>query len=341
MLRLFSTLLNELNAGRGAVLCSILASSGSTPRGAGAKMLVLENGATLGTVGGGAVELHATELGKQALLERKSAVQGFILRPNDVADIGMICGGNVTVYLQYFDPGDAAARALIRDIVSLLQNGDTNAWLVLQLSGSTLVSMGIYDEARGLTHTDCLTDAELRPLLRSRAVLQKGDPAFYVEPLVRTGRVYVFGGGHVGRALVPVLASVGFRVTVFENRPAFAVPEAFPAAEQVILGDYRNIFEHVSLCPEDYVVIMTPGHQADYEVLEQALRQPTAYVGCIGSRHKVAATRARLLEAGLTEADVERVHSPIGLDIGGETPEEIAVSIAAEMIRVRARRAAR
>ena len=80
---------------------------------------------------------------------------------------------------------------------------------------------------------------------------------------------------------------------------------------------------------------------ADYEVLEQALRQPTAYVGCIGSRHKVAATRARLLEAGLTEADVERVHSPIGLDIGGETPEEIAVSIAAEMIQVRARRAAR
>ena len=85
------------------------------------------------------------------------------------------------------------------------------------------------------------------------------------------------------------------------------------------------------------MVIMTPGHQADYEVLEQALRVPTAYVGCIGSRHKVAATRARLLDAGLTEADVDRMHSPIGLEIGAETPEEIAVSIAAEMIQVRSR----
>lgn len=339
MVRLFETLLNELTSGRGAVMCSILASSGSTPRGAGAKMLVLEEGATLGTVGGGAVELHAARLARQALQDRTSAVQGFILRPNDVADIGMICGGNVTVYLQYFDPADAAARALIGDIVGLLKSGRANAWLVLQLSGSTLVSMGVYDEINGLAHTDCLTTEQLQPLLKSRAVLQKGDPAYYVEPLVRTGRVYVFGGGHVGRALVPVLCSVGFRVTVFENRPAFAVPEAFPGAEQVILGDYRNIGEHVRLCPEDYAVIMTPGHQADYEVLEQALRLPTAYVGCIGSRHKIATTRARLLAAGLTEADADRIHSPIGLDIGAETPEEIAVSIAAEMIQVRARRA--
>ena len=337
MTHLFETLLRELEAGRGAVLCSILASSGSTPRGAGAKMLVLADGSSLGTVGGGAVELHAARLAQQALRDRTSAVQGFILRPNDVADIGMICGGNVTVYLQYFDPDDREARALIRDILSLLQSGRTNAWLVLQLSGSTLVSMGVYDETNGLTHTDCLTKEELLPLLKSRAVLQKGDPAYYVEPLVRTGRVYVFGGGHVGKALVPVLAGVGFRVTVFENRPAFAVPEAFPAAEHVILGDYRNIGEHVRLKPEDYVVIMTPGHQADYEVLEQALRVPTAYVGCIGSRHKVAATRARLLDAGLTEADVDRMHSPIGLEIGAETPEEIAVSIAAEMIQVRSR----
>lgn len=337
MTRLFETLLRELEAGRGAVLCSILASSGSTPRGAGAKMLVLEDGSSLGTVGGGAVELHAARLAQQALADRASTVQGFILRPNDVADIGMICGGNVTVYLQYFDPADAAARALIGDILHLLQSGRTNAWLVLELSGSTLVSMGVYDEANGLTHTDCLTKEKLLPLLRSRAVLQKGEPAYYVEPLVRTGRVYVFGGGHVGKALVPVLAGAGFRVTVFENRPAFAVAEAFPAAERVILGDYRNIGAHVQLCPEDYVVIMTPGHQADYEVLEQTLRVPTAYVGCIGSRHKVAATRARLLEAGLTDADADRIHSPIGLDIGAETPEEIAVSIAAEMIRVRSR----
>lgn len=340
MIRLFEALLAELESGRGAVLCSILASSGSAPRGAGAKMLVRADGTTLGTVGGGAVELRAAQLALEALRAGRSAVEGFILRPNDVADIGMICGGNVTVYLQYFDPADLAARALIGDVLRLLREGRVNAWLVMRLSGSTLTDMGLYDEENGLSHTSCIGEEALRPLLRSRAVLQKGDPAYYVEPIVRTGRVYVFGGGHVGKALVPVLAHVGFRVTVFENRPAFAVPEAFPQAERVILGDYRDIGAKVRLQPEDYVVIMTPGHQADYEVLEQALRFPTAYVGCIGSRHKVAATRARLLEAGLTDADADRIHSPIGLDIGAETPEEIAVSIAAEMIAVRARHTA-
>ncbi len=340
MIRLFEALLNELEAGRGAVLCSILASSGSAPRGAGARMLVRADGTTLGTVGGGAVELHAAELAREALRTGKSAVQGFILRPNDVADIGMICGGSVTVYLQYFDPGDAAARSLVADALRLLRGGRVNAWLVMRLSGSTLTDMGLFDEQDGLTHTACIAPDALRPLLKSRAVLQKGDPAYYVEPLVQTGRVYLFGGGHVGRALVPALAYVGFRVTVFDNRPAVAVPEAFPGAECVLLGDYRDIGAKVTLLPEDYVVIMTPGHQADFEVLEQALRRPTAYVGCIGSRHKVAATRARLLAAGLTDADADRIHSPIGLDIGAETPEEIAVSIAAELIAVRARRMA-
>ena len=115
MIRLFETLKKELSAGRGCVMASILASSGSTPRGAGAKMVVLEDGSTVGTVGGGAVELHATELAKQALIKRENAVQGFILRKNDVADIGMVCGGDVTVYFQYFDPADQRAAALISD----------------------------------------------------------------------------------------------------------------------------------------------------------------------------------------------------------------------------------
>jgi len=337
MIRLFETLQKELSASRGCVMASILASSGSTPRGAGAKMVVLQDGSTVGTVGGGAVELHATEIAKQALIKKENAVQGFILRKNDVADIGMVCGGDVTVYFQYFDPADQKTAALISDALDLLQSGRTNAWLVMRMAGDTLTDMGLYDEKNGLTHTDCIEPETLKPMLKSRAVLQKGEVAYYVEPLVRTGRVYIFGGGHVGKALVPALATVGFRVTMFDNREAFATKENFPMAERVILGDYKKIGEHVTLLPEDYVVIMTPGHQADFEVLEQSLRFETAYVGCIGSRHKVAKTRERLMAAGIPEAELDRIHSPIGLAIGAETPEEIAVSIAAELIAVRAK----
>lgn len=335
MKKLFSKLNSELKAGRSAVLCSILASSGSSPRGSGAKMLVCEDGRALGTVGGGAVELHAAELAKAALVNKQSAVQGFILRPNEVADIGMICGGNVTVYIQYFSPWDEKLCSFVEAACTLLEKGNTDAWLVMKLSGPQLLDIGLYTSGEGLKYAEDIPEDVLAGIIQSRAVYKKGEIAYYAEPIVQKGRVYIFGGGHVGKALVPVLAKVGFSVTVFDNRPDFADIRFFPGAEEVILGDYRSIYEKITLAPEDYVVIMTPGHQADYEVMEQALRSPLKYIGCIGSRHKVAATRQKLFAAGISEADADRVHSPIGLDIGAETPEEIAISIAAEMIAVK------
>ena len=150
--------------------------------------------------------------------------------------------------------------------------------------------------------------------------------------------VYLFGGGHVGQELCPVLSHVGFRVVLFDNRPQAALPERFPQAVRIILGDYRNIFEHVTVTDRDCVVIMTPGHQSDFEVLSQVLTTPASYVGCIGSRHKAAATRERLAGLGFSPADMDRVHSPIGLPIGGETPAEIAISIAAQLIAHRSGR---
>ena len=133
-----------------------------------------------------------------------------------------------------------------------------------------------------------------------------------------------------------MLHYVGFRVAVFDNRPDFATPEHYPDADEVIFGRYQDFSPWITLQPEDYVTIMTPGHQADREVLLQALRSPATYIGCIGSRSKIAGTRAWLAEHGIPDEAWERVHAPIGIPLGGRTPEEIAVSIAAEMIRHRA-----
>ena len=198
-----------------------------------------------------------------------------------------------------------------------------------------ITAMGTFDEAHGLRFAE-LDETMLRPWLTSSAVYRKGEPSYYVEPISRAGRVYVFGGGHVGKALVPVLANVGFRVAVFDNRKDFAKPENYPAAEQVIFGDYYHIEEKVHITERDYVTIMTPGHQADREVLLQAMKSPACYVGCIGSRHKLAATYKYLMENGIPEAELSRIHAPIGITIFAETPEEIAISIAAELIRHRA-----
>jgi xanthine dehydrogenase accessory factor len=329
MKQLFDRVLGQLQSGENAVLCSIIASSGSAPRGAGAKMAVFPDGSTVGTVGGGAVEMQSIHDALEVLKTGNSHAHAFCLAPNQVQDLGMVCGGNVTVYFQYLTP---ERLPLIEEICRLLREDKGSSWLVTILKDEAFWDMGIYDRARGLQFTDAITAEELEPLLQSGGVLKKGNPACYVEPLTVAGSVYIFGGGHVSQALAPLLRTVGFRVVVYDRRPQAARKEVFPDAAEVILGGYEEIADRVTLTADDYVVVMTPGHESDREVLAQVLRTPATYIGCIGSRHKVAKTRELLLAAGIPEKDIDRVHSPIGLPIGGETPAEVALSIAAQLV---------
>jgi xanthine dehydrogenase accessory factor len=337
MKELFEAMLAALRRGENVVLCSILASSGSSPRGAGAKMAVFADGSTRGTIGGGAVERIAAGEALEVHRSGKSFRKAFCLAPNQVADIGMICGGNVTVYYQFFDAAKKENIALLEAILGQLAAGK-NAWLVMQMTDGLVDEYGLYDEEHGLRFCKKLTLSELRPMMQTRAVYETGEPSRYVEPLSRAGRVYIFGGGHVGRELAPVLSHVDFRVTVFDNRESFAKPENYPAAEEVIFGSFENIGEKLTITKDDCVVVMTPGHLADRAVLLQAMRSPAYYIGCIGSRRKIAGTNAFLMENGIPEAELARIHAPIGLPILAETPAEIAISVAAEMIRCRAER---
>ena len=335
MKQLFEELRAALARGENTVLCTILASSGSAPRGAGAKMAVFADGHASGTIGGGSVERIAAEQAQELLREGRSLCRAFCLAPNQVCDIGMICGGDVTVYYQLLTPEELAAVDAVLEMLS----GTENGWLVMRMPENEPAQMGLYDEKNGLRFLTGISEDELRPMLLARAAYRPGETALYVEPISRAGRVYIFGGGHVGKALVPVLAKVGFHVTVFDNRPDFARPEVYPEAGQVILGDYLHASESVSIGPEDYVVIMTPGHQADREVLLQAMRTDATYIGCIGSRKKIAATNAFLMQNGIAQAELRRIHAPIGLPIEAETPDEIAISVAAELILHRAKHA--
>lgn len=322
MKKLTTSILEKLQQGEKVVLCTILASSGSSPRGAGARMAVFADGSTMGTVGGGQVEYIASQEALEVLQTGATTIRSFDLAPAQVASIGMVCGGKVTIYYQLLT---SAELPIVLDMAQALQE-DANSWLYLR------IREGRVEDFRVVRQAQACHDSEH---YCSRAVLVNGEPLEYFEPLMRAGRVYIFGGGHVGQALVPVLASVDFRVTVYDKRKELATKEHFPMAEKVIYGDYEHIFDKVTLKPEDYVVIMTPGHESDFALLEQVLRVETTYVGCIGSRHKIARTQELLRQAGITEERIASVHSPIGIPIGAQTPAEIAICIGAEMIQCR------
>ena len=145
------------------------------------------------------------------------------------------------------------------------------------------------------------------------------DGETFSEPL-SAGRAYVFGGGHVSRALCPLLARTGFCVTVLDDREDVLTESAFPDAEARIVGPLAQSAARISLEPNDFVVVMTHGHHLDYEVLRETLRQPLAYVGMIGSKKKIGAISARLIADGIPQERIDSVHMPIGLAIGAETP---------------------
>ena len=306
---IFTTLLYEMEKHHDTVLCTIIADSGSTPRGKGAQMLVGDAGLLSGTIGGGAVEGGAIALGRTLLRERRSAIHEYKLRHNDGEDIGMVCGGDVTVHLQFIAAGDPVWKELAGSVlhrIALRQPGV----LVLALDGGA-------------------------PALRDAP---ETDSAHIALPLPIGERAILFGAGHCSLALCPLLTTVGFRVTVVDDRPELVTKERFPTADAVICCDLNRVTETVSIGEEDYVVVMTNGHSHDFAVQEQVLRGKYAYIGVIGSRAKTASVNARLREAGISEAAIASVHTPIGTAIKAVTPEEIAVSIAGEMICVRATR---
>ena len=327
MRNLIQTMYQQLSAGTDVVLVTVTAASGATPRGAGARMLVSSQGRLCGTIGGGAVEYRAIQIAKTVLAEKTSVQHDFSLNRDDIQNLGMICGGAVEVFFHYLPAGDRRALRLAEDAQRRFTEKE-DLWLLSDLSGGgTLSLFGRQD-----------SPSWLQPHLsrRPKRINQNGKDLF-LEQISFSSRVYIFGGGHVAQELVPVLSSVGFRCIVMDDRPEFTSPALFPAAEEVLSIDFTRISDFVSLSSEDYVCVMTRGHAYDTLVQAQILRTPPCYIGVIGSAAKAAGVRKALIEEYcLRDEDVNRITTPIGLKIGAETPAEIAVSIAAQMISIRA-----
>jgi xanthine dehydrogenase accessory factor len=162
-----------------------------------------------------------------------------------------------------------------------------------------------------------------------------GDTEVFIEPITAAPSLFVFGGGHIAVPLVKMAAIAGFKITVIDERPDFASTARFPDASEVIVSDIPPACARLNIDKGSYIVIVTHGHKGDEAALEGALKTPAKYIGMIGSKSKNAAVFAHLLAKGFTQDDLSRAHAPIGIRIKAQTPEEIAVSILAEMIAVK------
>lgn len=335
MRKLFEVLNEELDAGRDVVMVSVTASSGSTPRGAGARMIIGESGRLYGTIGGGAVEYRSEQRASEVLKTKKSYNQSYMLRKNQVEDLGMICGGDVEVFFQFISASDEKIKEMVKFAIDEFEKR-SDIWIITDITGGKEAGIAIYtkEDCRGMEVTD-----EVIELLKEAPFKKEIDGKMICAEMINQSElVYIFGGGHVAQQLVPTLSRVNFNCIVIEDREEFARRELFEGVFDTRLIDMKKLDE---VCKEirenDYICVMTRGHVNDYEVEKAALKTPAKYIGVIGSRRKVAGVNQKLRADGYKDEDLKRITTPIGLEILAETPAEIAVSIAGQMIYERAK----
>ncbi|GGC78781.1 XdhC family protein [Enterococcus wangshanyuanii] len=334
MKEIFDRLSQAVKQNNDTVLVSVIASSGSTPRGEGARMLVDKSGRVAGTIGGGAVEFRSEQLAKEVLETKEPRLEKFILAPNDIVDLGMICGGNVEVLFQYLDCQKKSVIDIRKKFQEHYQENQP-CWLISEIGEQLSNRLTFYSRETGFYNEET---KELQKLTfkQGMAIMSISDKRFLVESLINTGKVYIFGGGHVAQALVPVLKTLDFYCVVLDDRPELLTKEYFPDADQCVVLDLKNIMDKIDITEDDYVVVMTRGHQFDFDVSKQVLATKAYYIGVMGSKHKIAVQIKRLKESGYKIEEIDRINMPIGLKIKAETPAELAISVAGELIIKRA-----
>lgn len=344
MKKLFQSMGQLLNQGESFVLATILTQSGSSPRTAGAKMVIRADKSILGTIGGGLVEGQVQQMAQDIFETKQSATREFDLTGSQAGQMDMICGGRLEVLVEYVDALDTTVAAVYQEVINTLEKRKKVALVTPICTG----------ESQG-KNVPCLVTEDgkvignfngpsrwLEALIGQAKgsypqVINIEENRFLVEPIHSQGTVYIFGAGHVSQKLALLTTMVDFRTVVLDDRVEFANRERFNTADQVILREsFEQAFKDLEVDQESYLVIVTRGHAHDKTVLGQALRTGAGYIGMIGSKRKRDAIYRALLEEGFTEKDLKRVYSPIGIEIEAETPEEIAVSIVAELIKVRA-----
>jgi len=362
---LYRHVLDCLTERQRLVLATVAYRSGSGPREAGASMAVKGNGESLGTVGGGLLEAQVLTAAQEVLKSAHPVCMTFSLTGNEAAGDKMICGGQVEVLVDVLEGNNPALLPIFEKIVAAQGEG-RGVWLIRSIrseqseqvaasdSGAaesalplvrSLVStgLGLMDEDNLYPGSLELTGLTMDMLKQERrrnetALITSGGVRYLLQPVVPPGRIIIAGAGHVAQELAALFHFLGIRTAVIDDRGEFAGRDRFPTAEEIVISpeSFQNCFLGMAIDGDCSIVIVTRGHKHDRNVLAQALRTDAGYIGMIGSRRKRDVIYQSLREEGVSPDDLARVHCPIGLSIGAQTPAEISVSIAAELIALRA-----
>jgi len=328
--------------GRAFAIATVVRTTGSTPQVVGAKLLADDLGRLVGTLGGGCVEADAVDEARRVLETGEASLRDYELTEDLAFDTGLVCGGTMWIAIEH---GRAALRAAQRDLLDDLltaSRGGTPVALVTLLSrrgreyaaggrmlvesaGTVTGSLGRFDApAVALAH---------ETLARGTARVARLDDEHEVllEPVTSRPTLLQIGAGHVGAAVARMARLLDFRVVVVDDRPEFADRERLPEADEVVCADMVRAIEELPIAWNTFVVVATRGHKMDAHALRAAARTPARYVGLVGSKRKTILIERMLREEGVPEERIRAVHAPIGLDLGGRTPAEIALAILAEI----------
>ena len=336
---LFAEVAHLQKTARCAVLATPLWLRGSVPLSHQAKLLVRDDGSTRGTIGGGSLEAEVRRRAAELLESQEACVLNFELTDAEAAEEGMMCGGRCAILLEPIKPD--RARDVFTEAAKAEEAGEPIVLITIVPEDGPPRKLALLANGEWI---GSIADDTLRAALRDAAdeCRVREQPYFIEQPVtahfdpVQPGpRLFIFGAGHVAVPLAEMAGLAGFFVTVIDDREEFANRKRFPHVDRIVVAAVADAFEELRISEDAYVVAITRGHAMDESVVAYALEARARYVGMIGSRRKVAAVRGRLSHRGFADADLARVHAPIGLDIGADTVEEIAVSIVGQLVAVR------
>ena len=356
MKNIYSILLDELEKGSPVAITTIVGTRGSTPQVQGASAILSKKGLIAGTLGGGILEAEAQDKASEAITRKSSLLYEFDLDAGISDRESAICGGkalilvdaspyrhldalkNIRISYENREPG------ILATIITNHPSGKTEisrSWISKDdLTNNVLEPVllnykGAIDQSLSENKIHC---QEIENPLNTKTVVRS---ILYLEPVFPLARLIIAGAGHIGQAVSHISSLLGFEVTVIDDRPEFCNKEKLPDADHLIIDNISGTIRDIPKTNDTYIVIVTRGHMFDSEVLKECISSDAAYIGMIGSRRKIRLIRQKFNDEGLTTAEqFDRVHAPIGIEIGSQTVQEIAVSICAQLVQVRSQKSA-
>ena len=348
MKEVFHEAVTELDRGHPVVVATVVHTKGSTPQKPGAKLLVRDDGTGVGTLGGGCVEGDIWFAAKELLANGGGPqMRDYILNEDLAAQDGLVCGGTMYFLIdpvrstqEYLNLADEVVRAYEGGMpVAVANLMIPPPGLKLNVGNKLLIrENGTTEGTLGDIQLDEDAVCRARTLMamgRNEYVISENGAEYFLEAYTTPPTLVIAGGGHVAKALAPIAASVGMRIFIIDDRSDFANSERFPEAERVVVEEFSEGMRTLPINENTFIVIATRGHRYDDSALETAAKTRARYVALLGSKRKTILIAQALLDRGMSADRLRQIRAPAGLDIGGRTPEEIAISIMAEILMFR------